>query len=56
MVPVDMRFSEKSPSPQPFTEPENMTTIELNKNGYSVDGKLFFSIHTLQLCNSRDAN
>lgn len=39
IVPIQKQISAKSSSPQPFSEPENMTTVELNKNGYFSNGK-----------------
>ncbi|XP_015840900.2 serine protease nudel isoform X2 [Tribolium castaneum] len=34
IVPIQKQIFAKSPTPQPFSEPENMTTVDLNKNGY----------------------
>ncbi|XP_044258893.1 serine protease nudel-like [Tribolium madens] len=33
-VPIQKQISVKSPTSQRFSEPENMTTVDLNKNGY----------------------
>lgn len=39
MVSSDSSFEDKSPSPKPFKEPENMFTIDLEKNDYDTNGK-----------------
>ena len=40
-MPAQVQFSEKVAAPQPFKEPENMTTIELHKTECFSDGKCF---------------
>lgn len=32
-------FEDKSPSPKPFKEPDNMFTIDLDKTEYYTNGK-----------------